>query len=84
LDADGINCIKERISILKEIKAPIVLTPHPGEMARLISRQVAEIQERRIDIAADFARENKIILVLKGANRNERIIRPEVCIHIVG
>ncbi len=68
LDADGINCIKERISILKEIKAPIVLTPHPGEMARLISKQVAEIQDSRIDIAKDFALENKIVLVLKGAN----------------
>ncbi len=68
LDADGINCIKPRISILKEIKVPVVLTPHPGEMAGLISKQVAEIQENRIEISKSFAREMHSILVLKGAN----------------
>ena len=68
LDADGINCINGRISIFKEIKAPIVLTPHPMEMSRLISKPIAEIQENRINIAKAFAKENGIILVLKGAN----------------
>ena len=68
LDADGINCINRCISILKEVKVPIVLTPHPGEMSRLISEQVAEIQENRINTAKQFARENEVILVLKGAN----------------
>ena len=68
LDADGINCINGRISILKEVKAPIVLTPHPLEMARLISKPIAEIQENRIKTAKEFAKENSIILVLKGAN----------------
>ena len=68
LDADGINCINRRISILKEVKAPIVLTPHPLEMARLISKSTAEIQENRIKTAKEFAKENGIILVLKGAN----------------
>ncbi len=68
IDADGINCVKSRISILEEIKVPVVLTPHPGEMAGLISKQVAEIQENRITTAKNFARENKVILVLKGAN----------------
>ena len=56
------------ISILRDIKAPVVLTPHPGEMARLISKQVAEIQADRINTAKAFAKENGIILVLKGAN----------------
>lgn len=68
LDADGINSITMRISILKDIKAPIVLTPHPGEMARLISKTAAEVQEDRIGIAKRFAEENHVILVLKGAN----------------
>ena len=68
LDADGINCINGRISIFKEIKAPVVLTPHPMEMSRLISKPIAEIQENRINIAKEFAKENEIILVLKGAN----------------
>jgi len=68
LDADGINCINGRISILKEIKAPIVLTPHPLEMARLVSKTIAEIQENRIKSAKAFAKETGAILVLKGAN----------------
>ena len=68
LDADGINCLKERISIIKEIKAPVVLTPHPGEMARLLSKSVAEIQADRIGIAKRFAEEYGVVLVLKGAN----------------
>lgn len=68
IDADGINCINSRIDILKEIKVPVVLTPHPGEMARCVSKQVAQIQENRIEIAKEFANEYGIVLVLKGAN----------------
>lgn len=68
LDADGINALVSRIDIIEEIKVPVVLTPHPGEMARLISRQVAEIQESRIATARSYAKENGVILVLKGAN----------------
>ena len=68
IDADGINSLNMSISILRDIKAPVVLTPHPGEMARLISKQVAEIQANRINTAKAFAKENGIILVLKGAN----------------
>ncbi len=68
LDADGINCINSCIDILKEIKVPVVLTPHPGEMARCVSKQVAQIQENRIEIAKEFAKKYGIILVLKGAD----------------
>ena len=68
LDADGINCINGRISIIKEIKVPIVLTPHPLEMARLVSKTTAEIQKDRINNALAFAKETGAVLVLKGAN----------------
>lgn len=68
LDADGINGVISSISILKEIKVPIVLTPHPGEMSRLVSKTVAEVQADRIGIAKSFAKENSVIVVLKGAN----------------
>ena len=68
LDADGINCLSWCINIIKDVKAPIVLTPHPGEMARLVSETPAEIQKDRINIARNFAKENNVILVLKGAN----------------
>ncbi len=68
IDADGINCLGERINIIKDIKVPTVLTPHPGEMARLISKTPAEIQQDRLNVAKTFARENHVVLVLKGAN----------------
>ena len=47
---------------------PVVLTPHPGEMARLISKTPAEVQADRINIAKSFAKEYKSVVVLKGAN----------------
>ena len=68
LDADGINCLSRCINIIKDVKAPIVLTPHPGEMARLVSKTPAEIQKDRINIAKEFAKGNNVVLVLKGAN----------------
>jgi NAD(P)H-hydrate epimerase len=68
LDADGINCVNSSIDIFKEIKVPIVLTPHPGEMSRLVSKTVAEVQSDRINIAKNFAKVNDVVIVLKGAN----------------
>ncbi len=68
LDADGINSITSCIDILKDVKVPIVLTPHPGEMSRLISKTVADVQADRISVAKSFAKEYGVVLVLKGAN----------------
>lgn len=67
LDADGINSIIPRIDILKEIKAPVVLTPHPGEMARCVSSTVSYVQDNRENVAKAFAREYGVIVVLKGS-----------------
>lgn len=67
LDADGINSIIGNIDILKSSKAPIILTPHPGEMARLIGKDVSFVQSNRAHCAKDFANEYNCILVLKGA-----------------
>jgi NAD(P)H-hydrate epimerase len=71
VDADGLNAIANSINILRKTKAPIILTPHPGEMARLISsKQLTvdsqQIEKNRIDIAASFAKRTKTYLVLKG------------------
>lgn len=68
LDADGINSIVPHIHLLKKAKAPVILTPHPGEMARLLGCTTSEVQQNRAKIAVNFAREHNIILVLKGAN----------------
>jgi len=67
VDADGINALEEKPSVLHEAQCPIVLTPHPGEMARLIGTSIKEVQDDRIGVARKFAREYGVVLVLKGA-----------------
>lgn len=67
LDADGINIIAENINILDAAEVPVVLTPHPGEMARLCGTIVKEIQAHRLEYAVNFARQHRVVLVLKGA-----------------
>lgn len=66
IDADGINSIND-LDLLKKRKAPLVLTPHPGEMARLTGKNTKEIQADRINTARSFALQYELFLVLKGA-----------------
>lgn len=70
LDADGINALANNVDILNKVKKEIVLTPHPGEMARLIGLKGAgEVQRNRIEIAREFVEKRKnVTLVLKGAH----------------
>ncbi len=68
LDADGINLICGNIDILKKAHAPLVLTPHPGEMARLCGKSIEEVQANRVATAVNFAENYNVTLVLKGAN----------------
>ena len=67
VDADGLNALVGNLSFLKKLKVPVVLTPHPGEMARLVGKTPPEVQENRIDEARSFAGTHGIHLVLKGA-----------------
>ncbi len=67
IDADGLNNLVGHLDLLSRARAPIVLTPHPGEMARLIGATVAEVQADRLGVAADFVRRHPVTLVLKGA-----------------
>jgi ADP-dependent NAD(P)H-hydrate dehydratase / NAD(P)H-hydrate epimerase len=66
LDGDALNVISEEIDVLKKKKAPIVLTPHPGEMSRLTKKSVKEIQNDRIGVAKKLALDHNVIVVLKG------------------
>lgn len=67
IDADGINLLAENIDILKTVRASVILTPHPGEMARLLGTTAAQIQAHRLAYARRFAKEHGVILVLKGS-----------------
>lgn len=68
IDADGINAVSCNIDILKEAKAPALLTPHPGEMARLTGKTVNEIEADRVKAAVDFANAYNVTVLLKGAS----------------
>ena len=67
IDADALNVLAKDVSILKELKAGAVVTPHPGEMARLIGIRVEDVQNNRIGIAKEFASKWNVITVLKGS-----------------
>ena len=67
LDADALNCVAKNTDILKKAKAPIIITPHPGEMARLVKLTPKAVNENRAEIAADFAKEYGVVTVLKGS-----------------
>ncbi len=66
LDADGLNVLENNLNLLKERKSEIILTPHPGEFARLIGKTPHDVNKNRIEFSKKFAKENNIILVLKG------------------
>lgn len=67
LDADGLNAFAGHMEDLDRPKANLILTPHPGEMARLTGKDISEIQNNRKDIALSFAHKYNIVLVLKGS-----------------
>lgn len=67
IDAGALNILAENLGILKNLKCPAILTPHPGEMSRLVNKSTSEIQMNRIEVASSFAKEFGVILVLKGA-----------------
>jgi NAD(P)H-hydrate epimerase len=67
IDADGLNNLMGQTQLLQHLKAPAVLTPHPGEMARLINATPAEVQQNRLKCARDFATNFNVHVVLKGA-----------------
>ena len=67
IDADGINCIACDIEILMNRKSEVILTPHAGEMARLMNVTASTVNENRADIAEAFAEKYGVTVVLKGA-----------------
>ena len=66
LDADGLNAFEGRARELNGRGRTIVVTPHPGEMARLAGCSTADVQKDRLNIAKNFAREHQLTVVLKG------------------
>jgi NAD(P)H-hydrate epimerase len=68
IDADGLNLLgPDAAARLAEASAPRVVTPHPGEMARMVGVRSADVQANRLATARDFAERSRAIVVLKGA-----------------
>ena len=73
IDADGLNTLAanpflmEKMTEVAKAGRTVVLTPHPGEMARLTGKSVEEIQADRLEVAREFARDHGVTLVLKGS-----------------
>jgi hydroxyethylthiazole kinase-like uncharacterized protein yjeF len=66
IDADGLNLVAKRPRILCRAGAPVVVTPHPGEMGRLAGLTAKQVQADRAGVARRFARDYGAIVVLKG------------------
>jgi NAD(P)H-hydrate epimerase len=67
LDADGINAFVPPAEPLRnDAGLPVIITPHPGEMARLISRKISDVQKNRLETAHDCALRYRCYVVLKG------------------
>jgi NAD(P)H-hydrate epimerase len=66
IDADGLNILASNPEVLKNLKNETVLTPHPGEFARLLKKTTKEILGNKIEYARNFANEYGVYLVLKG------------------
>lgn len=67
LDADGLFAVCGYLRLLKKSTVPLVITPHPGEMAKLLGVSISDVQNNRVAVAEGFARQTDVVVVLKGA-----------------
>lgn len=68
IDADALNAIASKTKVLLRTKTQKILTPHPGEMARLTKKKRSEIENNRKNTASDFSVQHNCVLLLKGNN----------------
>lgn len=68
IDADGLNVLAKNINLLNDKRCEIIVTPHPGEMSRLINKPISEINENRIETATEFSKKYGVVTLLKGHN----------------
>jgi hydroxyethylthiazole kinase-like uncharacterized protein yjeF len=66
IDADGLNALAEHTDVLKHARAATIITPHPGEMARLCGTDIKTVQADRLKVAREFAKSRNTVVILKG------------------
>ncbi|WP_066896257.1 bifunctional ADP-dependent NAD(P)H-hydrate dehydratase/NAD(P)H-hydrate epimerase [Clostridium nigeriense] len=79
IDAGAFKILKENREIMNRLKGRSIFTPHPGEMAVLIDKTLDYVEENRINVAKKYAKENDIIVLLKGYNT---IVTDGECVYI--
>ena len=84
LDADGLNALAQDLTILDGRLAQLILTPHPGEMARLLGISTREVQEDRITHASSFAVHHHLDVALKGWGTIVATSTGEICYNPTG
>lgn len=84
LDADALNCLAGRPELLRKTARPAVITPHPGEMGRLCGMSARQVSENAMSVARLFARENRVIVVLKGHRTVVATPEEEVFVNTTG
>jgi len=65
-DADSLFFLRNHMELVKNYKGNVIMTPHPGEMARLLNKSVKDVEENRLEIARGFAMKHSVYLLLKG------------------
>ncbi|MBZ5682558.1 MAG: NAD(P)H-hydrate dehydratase [Acidobacteriia bacterium] len=75
IDADGLNAFEGHVRELTGKGRSLIITPHPGEMARLVGCTTADVQKDRLGVARKFAHEHDLIVVLKG--HRTVVVRPD-------
>ena len=68
LDADALSIVSENMELLEYIRGRGVITPHPGEMSRLLNKSISEVEKDRIENCRKFALEYELVVLLKGFN----------------
>ncbi len=84
IDADGLNCLALKKGWKKNSRSELVLTPHPGEMARLLNIATEDVQKDRIGITERAAQEFEATVVLKGAPTIIAQPNQDTCINTTG
>ncbi len=84
LDADALTIISENIGLLHQAQCPVILTPHIGEMARLVRAEPEEIASSRLMTATEFAKEFGVYVILKCANTVVALPDGRACVNFTG
>lgn len=82
VDADAIYALKEDLALLKKTKSPVVITPHPGEMAYIINKDINYVLDNQLEVTREIAQDFEVVVVLKGARTIIASDKGEVYINI--